>query len=237
MNKQQRINRIVAILRDKNGESIKELANQLGVTEMTIRRDIKHLQESRIVRVVSGAVIYNGEPMDESDGDRYNLSVQKSRRVSEKYRIGKMAASLVQPKDVIYIDIGTTTPNIIQHLPENMPVVIVCCTMNALMETQKKGIEEIIFTGGQFRSDVQMFESREGVELLSRTRISKAFISAAGVNDKLGVTCINSCEVETKSAAMQCALDKILVVDSSKFDAVKPAFFAKLDEFNAVVTD
>lgn len=143
MNKQQRINRIVAILRDKNGESIKELANQLGVTEMTIRRDIKHLQESRIVRVVSGAVIYNGEPMDESDGDRYNLSVQKSRRVSEKYRIGKMAASLVQPKDVIYIDIGTTTPNIIQHLPENMPVVIVCCTMNALMETQKKGIEEI----------------------------------------------------------------------------------------------
>ncbi|MGB4126543.1 MAG: DeoR family transcriptional regulator, partial [Dethiobacteria bacterium] len=60
MNKQQRINRIVAILRDKNGESIKELANQLGVTEMTIRRDIKHLQESRIVRVVSGAVIYNG---------------------------------------------------------------------------------------------------------------------------------------------------------------------------------
>jgi len=36
---------------------------------------------------------------------------------------------------------------------------------------------------------------------------------------------------------MQCALDKILVVDSSKFDAVKPAFFAKLDEFNAVVTD
>ncbi len=57
------------------------------------------------------------------------------------------------------------------------------------------------------------------------------------MNAKLGVTCVNNCEVEAKCTVMKGALENILVADSSKFGAVKPAFFAPLDAFQAVVTD
>ncbi len=237
IDKQDRIKKIVEIVKAKNGESIKALSEQLGVTEMTIRRDLVHLKASRLVKVVSGAVVYDGETTAVDNPDFYDLSTQRRRRTTEKYRIGKVAASLIEADDVVYFDIGTTASQIIQHVPSSLPIVAVCCTMNALIEVRKRKMENIIFIGGTYHSDVQMFESKEGIELLNRTRISKAFISAAGVDGKLGVTCINNYEVYTKQAAMQGALEKILVLDSSKFDVVKPAFFARLKDFDAIVTD
>ena len=230
MSKQTRMNRIIEIVKDRHGESIRELARQLGVTEMTIRRDIEKLKASRIVKVVSGAVVYDGD-------DRYDLDVQKGKHASEKLKAGKLAASLVEPGDVIFVDIGTTTFNIIKHIPTSTPVVIICCTMNALLEVQKRGMENVIFIGGNYHPDVQVFESKEGIELLGRTRVNKAFISAAGVSEKLGATCINNYEVDTKQTAMKSAQQKILVADSSKFGAVKPAYYARLEDFDAIVTD
>ena len=237
MDKQERVNTIVSILKNKSGASIKELSHQLDVTEMTVRRDIKYLKENKIVQVVSGAVIYNGSDPNENKQDEYDLTTQKNNRASEKYNIGKLAASLIEPNDIIFIDIGTTTAQIIEHIPSNHSVEIVCCTMNALIEIHKKGFKDFILIGGHYRPELQMFESREGLDLISRTRTTKAFISAAGVNAKLGITCTNSCEVNTKNAAIHCALEKILVIDSSKFDMVKSTYFASLNDFDAIVTD
>lgn len=237
MNKQTRINQMVEILKAKNGASVKELSEHLEVTEMTIRRDIKQLSESGIVKIISGAVILNAEISKENSEDFYDLSVQRGTHISEKYHIGKLAASLIMPNDTVFFDIGTTASAIIPHIPANIDITAVCCTLNALMEIDTKGIQNIILLGGRYLSDVQMFESREGVELLNRTRISKAFISAAGVNAKLGVTCVNSYEVDTKCAAIRNALKRILVVDSTKFGQVKPAFFAPITQFDAIITD
>ena len=236
MDKQTRMQQIIERVKEKNGESVKALALQFGVTEMTVRRDIGQLKAAGLVRVVAGAVLYSGDSC-QPEVERYELDVHNSLRTDEKHRIGKLAAALIQPDDVLYFDVGTTTPHIISHLPDGMELSAVCCTVNALNELQKKGVAQLIVAGGTYRPDVQMFESKEGVALLARTRISKAFISAAGVSAKLGVTCVNSCEVEAKCAVMKGALENILVADSSKFDAVKPAFFAPIDAFQAVVTD
>lgn len=77
MDKQERVNTIVSILKNKSGASIKELSHQLDVTEMTVRRDIKYLKENKIVQVVSGAVIYNGSDPNENKQDEYDLTTQK----------------------------------------------------------------------------------------------------------------------------------------------------------------
>ena len=75
------------------------------------------------------------------------------------------------------------------------------------------------------------------VELIKKMRINKAFISAAGIDEKLGVTCANHYEVETKRAVMQSSDTKILLSDSSKFGKVKIAYFADLKDFDLVITD
>lgn len=235
MDKQMRLKCMVDILKTEKGASVKELSDSLNVTEMTIRRDIKQLTEDGIVKLISGAVILD-ENVAGSD-NIYDLDEQRNKHKSEKHRIGKFAATLIEPNDVVFLDIGTTTTAIIPHISTANNITAVFCTLNALLEIHKKNIKDIIFLGGRYVPDLQVFESHEGVQLLNRTRISKAFISAAGVNAELGVTCVNGIEVDTKCAAINSALEKILVVDSTKFDLVKPAFFADLEQFNAIVTD
>ncbi len=236
MSKQKRWTDILEILKTSNGKSFKALAGQLNVSEMTIRRDVKQLNEQNLVKLVSGAVLLNSSNPS-TLSENYSLAIHARRNTEEKEKIGKAAAALVQPNDVIFIDIGTTTTEIIRHLPQGMPIVAVCCTVNALFELQQKGIEDIIFLGGHFIPDLQMFESPEGIGLLSRIRVNKAFLSAAGVHEQLGITCINDYEVETKTAALQSSLERVLMVDSEKFGLITPAYFAKLHEIDAVVTD
>lgn len=63
------------------------------------------------------------------------------------------------------------------------------------------------------------------------------FLSAAGISDLLGITCVNQYEIEVKQASMQVAQQKILLADSSKFGKIRPALFAQISEIDTVVTD
>jgi len=82
-----------------------------------------------------------------------------------------------------------------------------------------------------------VFESPEAVEMIGRFRANKAFISASGVSERLGVTCTNTYEIEVKKASIRSSLGRILLVDSSKFGTIQAAYFADLREFTSVITD
>ena len=105
------------------------------------------------------------------------------------------------------------------------------------MELGKKKKSKIICAGGYYHKNTQMFQSPEGISLVSRTCANKAFISAAGISKKMDVTCVEQYEIETKKAAIASALTKILLADSTKFDKICPAMFANLSEFDTVITD
>ena len=104
------------------------------------------------------------------------------------------------------------------------------------MEIKNK-TNRIILPGGHYHENTQMFQSPEGVALIARTCADKAFISAAGVSNKLSVTCIDQYETNTKKAAIESAVKNILLMDSSKFDKICPVAFANLEDFDAIVTD
>lgn len=82
-----------------------------------------------------------------------------------------------------------------------------------------------------------MFESQEGIGLIKRTRADKGFISAAGFHETLGITCANPYEIETKKAVLNSSKTKILLVDSTKFDKTKIAYFADMKDFDMIITD
>jgi len=95
----------------------------------------------------------------------------------------------------------------------------------------------LVLAGGTLRENSLVFDSPEGAALVRRHRAHKAFLSAAGVSDRLGVTCSNAYEVETKKAAIASSLTRILLADSSKFGRITPAWFADLKDFDRIVTD
>lgn len=245
--KTDRMNRLIDIIRTKNGASVKELAALLGVSEMTIRRDLAVLEEHSIVNNVYGAAIYNPasdnptykgkEQTDSEAAILYELNNAKSTQDSEKKSIGAFAASFIKPGDIIVIDTGSTTEMLAEHIPDDMEATVLCYNANILNSLRLKENLSLIFSGGKYHPKTQMVESSQGVELIKSMRFTKAFISAAGVHESLGVTCVFDYEVPTKKAIMQSSVEKILLFDSSKFGQVKPAYFGNLTDFDVIITN
>lgn len=235
--KDVRLEKLIQYLKENNGASVKDLATLLNVSEMTIRRDLKILDDNGIVNNVYGSTIYNPKNPIETNGDYYNLSVAADKHREDKERIGKFAASLIKNDDTIIIDAGSTTEELARNIDPNLKIKALCVTTNVLNLLMDKQNFSIIFPGGYYHHNSRMFESAEGLSLIQKTRANKVFISAAGVHEKLGVTGSNIYEINTKKACIESGAEVILIVDSSKFSTVKSAFFADLSDFDVIITD
>ena len=233
-NRRERLASIVEILQNQNAATLAELAGELSVSEMTIRRDLNLLAQDNIVKVLhSGAVLNPGSV----GSSRYSLTEAGALRRELKTAIGMKAASLLGEGDIVIIDGGSTTEYLARSIPETLQLTVLCWALNILVEVHRRETCSLMFSGGSLHENSLVFESPEGVELVNRYRANKAFLSASGVSEKLGVTCTNAYEVEMKKASIRSSLERILLVDSSKFGTIQPAYFADLSEISTVVTD
>ena len=151
--------------------------------------------------------------------------------------IGRKAASLVEPGDVVIIDSGSTTEWLARSIPPELPVTILCFALNIALHAGRHPSRTVVLAGGALREATLVCESPEGVGLIRRYRANKAFLSAGGASDTLGVTTIEAPEAELKKAAVASSQTRILLADSRKFGRVAPAWFADLRDFHAIVTD
>lgn len=235
--KQDRQNRIVSILKEKNFIPIKELTSILQVSDMTVRRDIDILESNNIAKNVDGMIVYNRQHISSKTDKEYNIYVESYNQSPEKNSIGQKAASFIEEDDIVVIDTGTTTAQIAQYLPSDISYTVLCYNVNILMELWRLPNVKILFSGGQYHPNTQMFECPQGIDFINSQRAHKAFISAAGVHSDLGLTCLNSYEVATKKAIINSSVEKILVADSSKFGAIHSNYFCNLDIIDRVITN
>ncbi len=233
--KSKRLNQIIALLKKNETMSVKNLSDVLHVSEMTVRRDLNILEADDIIIRSHGKATYKDDL--DSDFNDYKLYSEKAKMNIEKDQIGQFAAGLIEPGDIIIIDNGSTTDKLTKYIPEDISITVLCYNFNVLEQLVKKQNVEIIFAGGYFHPNDQMFESPQGISLIENMRATKLFISAHGIHKKLGLTCANSYEVPTKHAILQSAENRILVADSSKFGKVRTAYFAQLNEIDAIITD
>ncbi len=235
--REKRLEKIIRILKMNNASTVQELAGELDVSHMTIRRDLEVLSGQNMVRIIHGGAVLIPESFEDKGESSYSLLTAGAVKTEEKRRIGKKAAGLIGEGDIIIIDSGSTTEYLARFLPDDLNLTVLCFAMNILKEIAGKRDIKIIFSGGVFHENTLMFESPEGIALIKRNRATKAFISASGVSEKLGVTCSNTYERETKRAAISSSLKRYLVVDSSKFGKVQSDHFAELEDFHYVITD
>lgn len=235
--KVERMNQLIEILQKQKNVSIKELAKLLHVSEMTIRRDLEVLRDRGIILNVHGVAIYNPNNTYEKDDDSYSLAAATTAHVKEKDSIGAYGASLIQPGECVIIDNGSTTERLAAHINVELQATILSCNVNILNKLCNKPNLSIIFGGGYFHRDTNMLESPESISLIKKTRASKVFVSAAGIHETLGVTCVNNYELPTKQAIMESGAERIILADSSKFGEVRTCFFAELSDFHKIITD
>lgn len=228
--------KILDILLKERAKGLVDLAGILGVSYMTIRRDMKEMEATGKLSVINGVAVAASESLLSHERP-YTLATAGTQMVDEKNRIGKKAVSFIEDNDVIIVDTGSTTEFLARHLPEDMNITIICYTINILVEVYKRPNCQIVFPGGFFHNNTLMFESPEGLALIKRNRANKAFISATGVSDEFGVMCDNHYECPMKRTIIESSLKRYLLFDSSKYDRVRIAYFSDLDDFDAIITD
>lgn len=232
----ERLNSLINILKENNGASVRELSAALNVSDMTIRRDLELLKHKNLVINNYGAFFYNYTNNKEIE-DTYALNSAAIENPSQKYLIGRYAAGYISEQDILIIDTGTTTEAFAREIPNEINATILCYNRNILNLLYNKPNISLIFAGGYYHPNTEMFESSEGLSLISHTRANKVFISAAGIHETLGVTCSNNYEIAAKQAIFKSGVEKILLADSSKFSVVKSSYFANLCDFDTIITD
>jgi DeoR family deoxyribose operon repressor len=238
--KMQRLNQLIQLLKAHGNMKVNDIAKHLKISEMTVRRDLNELQIDKIVKRVHGKAIFLKDdffPFYENIENVYNLSSARTEKNEEKIRIAKYAATLIEPRDVIILDNGSTTDKLADFLPADIEMTIICYNLNIVVKLQKLEKVNIILGGGYYHPSDQLFESAENIKFLKTFRANKLFLAASGVHQALGMTCAHNFEVIIKKAILESSLKKILIADSSKFGAVKTVFFASLDEIDMIITD
>ncbi len=135
---EERIGQLLQELKRSDKLHLKDAAALLGVSEMTIRRDLNN--HSAPVVLLGGYIVL--EPRSAS---HYLLSDQKSRLVEEKRRAAKLAATLVEPDQTLFFDCGTTTPWIIEAIDNEIPFTAVCYSLNTFLALKEKPIAARFF--------------------------------------------------------------------------------------------
>lgn len=236
--KKERLAKIIECVSVQKYASIPELADMFGVSEMTIRRDLGLLESSGALKVIRGVAITNTElDTDVISLPGYELVFQVGVKTIEKNRIGKLAASLISSGDSIILDTGTTTEQIAKNIPFDIPLKVMCNNLNNLLQLKNRNNIELMVAGGLYKPNTQLFTSDNGVSYIKEFRFNKAFISAAGIDQKYGITCMEQYEVTMKKAMIESSIEHILVLDNSKFGKIENAYFADFDSIDLVITD
>lgn len=217
----------------KSGKSVRvsDLAQQFGVSESTIRRDLADLEAVGMVKRTHGGAVDNFatsfEPSFAEKEDKY---------AKEKEYIGKIAASFIKDGDTIILDSGTTTKYIVPNITAKN-VTIITNSLNIAYELSNNSNFEVIVTGGLLRTRTQALVGDIAQSTLRQFRVDKAFIGANGVSLRFGVTTPNVIEAATKRVMMENAREIFLVIDSSKFDQVSFSLICPVNAIDYIVTN
>ncbi|WP_147195041.1 DNA-binding transcriptional repressor DeoR [Pantoea sp. MBD-2R] len=227
----ERLKKLALALKRTDKIHLKEAASLLGVSEMTIRRDIS--EHPSAVVLLGGYLVSDPKTTQQ----HYFVSDQQTHNIEKKRRLGQLAASLIQKDDTVFFDCGTTMPWIIDAIDNQLPFIAICCAVNTFLALKEKPHCKVILNGGEYHADNAIFTPLGPGSVMDNLCPAKAFISAAGVDIEQGATCFNLNELPMKHQAMQRASTTFLVADSSKFGKVLPARIGELSLFSSLISD
>ncbi|PXW45138.1 DeoR family transcriptional regulator [Erwinia sp. AG740] len=228
-----RLNKLAQALKKADKLHLKDAAQLLGVSEMTVRRDLNARPDASVV-LLGGYVVCDPKT---NGATSYFVSDQQTKHVVEKNIVGELAAACIEPNDTLFFDCGTTIPFIIAAIPDDLPFTAICYSLNTFMALQDKPNGRVILCGGEFHPDNAIFTPLGHQHELDQICPTKAFISAGGIDTQAGATCFSFAELAIKHRAMALSQRVILAADSSKFGKRKPARIGALTLFDTIITN
>ncbi|HAN25350.1 MAG: DeoR/GlpR transcriptional regulator [Microbacterium sp.] len=231
---EQRQRELLRLLRGAGALGIRHLADHLGVSHMTVRRDIAALEADGRVVSVQGGVSLTERAGVEPPRERASRALLELPR---KQAIAAAAAQLVGDDSVVFLDAGTTCEALVPHIALRRDVTIVTNDFFAVATLRGYPSIQTIHTGGAVDAASGSATGPLAAATLGALAIDVAFLSTGAWDRAHGVTTPELDKLTLKRAAMDAASVCVLVADSTKYGASERFKVAPLDAFDVVVTD
>jgi DeoR family fructose operon transcriptional repressor len=204
----------------------------LEVSEATIRRDLERLEEEGFLeRTHGGAVLRVSIPVE----PEYLLRAQS--HTEEKQLIGARAAAMIEDGDIVFINSGTTTTEIIRSIRLNADIIVVTNNLIAALEVGNVSYQ-LILLGGNFQHKSNSVAGRFTYDNLNTLYATKTFIGVDGFNLKYGWTVPSNAEAEVIRLMMARTLGPVIAVaDHSKWGNVANFEVARIEQIHRLITD
>jgi DeoR family transcriptional regulator of aga operon len=231
-----RRDRTVGLLQEREFVRVADLAEAFGVSEVTVRGDLDHLEDRGLLKRVRGGAVPRGVAQPERTFEETAATAKAQKRA-----IARRAVDLIEPGDSVILDVGTTTTAIAAELAErtelsDVSIFTSSITIAMALEVAYPRIS-VVVTGGTLRpKQHSLVEPLAGL-VLEHIHARIAFIGCNGVDISAGVTNVNLPESTVKRRMIRAAARRVVVADATKLGQVALAKVCDLEHVDLLITD
>ncbi len=219
---------ILKLLTERGSLSVAHLARELNVSEVTVRSDLKALEEKGYLNRSRGGAY---PAFHQSIVERQQLNMEA------KNRIARAAAELVRDGDRIMIEAGTTTALIVRHLLGKRDVQVVTNSTLVFTYARQNPALQITLTGGEFRREAEAMVGPVALRTIAGLNVRLAFVGTDGFSVARGMTTQLVEGAEIVKAMRDRAEETWLVADSSKYGKTGFVSVLPLAGVDGIITD
>lgn len=215
-----------------NGEvQVEPLAELFNVTPQTIRRDLNLLCTLRLLqRVHGGAIAHDGV-------SNLGYEARSQLYADEKKVIGEQAAALIPNDCSLFVNIGTTTEQVAQHLINHLGMLVITNNINVVNTLRRSVTIEVMTAGGVVRREDGGIVGGATVDFIQQFKVDYAVIGASAIEADGTILDYDPQEVRVAQAIIANARSTILVADSMKFERSAPVRIGNISQLDYFVTD
>jgi DeoR/GlpR family transcriptional regulator of sugar metabolism len=227
----ERHRRIEGILRERRVVRVSTLSEQIGVSEVTIRRDLEALERRGVLeRTHGGAVLTQRMRAEPAYVEAISSNSEAKRRIAQA------AADLVDAGDTLYLNGGTTTLQVFRHL-RAPGLKVITNHVGIAVESAEHDLD-LLLVGGHYRAPSNSVVGPFATEALRRTHATRAYVGVEGVSVTSGLTSPVAAEAEIARVMIEQARGRVVVVaDHSKIGTVADFVIAPLEAVDTLVVD
>jgi len=223
---------ILSLIQSEGRALVGELSRTLGISEITIRKDLDYLQSKGLIQRTHGGALrlQAGALFDPS------LPQKEKQHYQEKLRIAAAAAEMVEEGQCVMIDSGTTTKAVAQALKRFSHLTVITNAVNIAVELANTSLE-VILTGGTLRRSSFSMVGPLAEDVLEEMNADILFLGVDGFDPEIGVTTPNLQESRVNRAMVKAARRVVAVCDSTKFTRRSMSRIVPPSAIHCVITD
>jgi DeoR/GlpR family transcriptional regulator of sugar metabolism len=230
--KSERQEQILELIRDHNRITLSKISENFGVSDITIRRDIKMLEDTGSVRRAHGGVVYYVEPDEEAPVVKRQWVAQ-----SAKQDIAQHAAAQVNNGDSIFVGSGSTAMYVARSLKQHQRLTVTTNAVTVIQELANIDGINLIVLGGILRPTELSMIGHITEQALQEVRVDRVIVGMRGIDLNAGLTSDYLPEVMTDRAIMNMSGKVTIVADSSKLGRIASGFVAPIERMTTLITD